>query len=773
MNGGWRVRARWLALAVALAPLAACGKAAPAPVAPDVVADAGLPPDVLDAAATAGDGAGSGGSTGNAETAAAKTDAAKTDAGPTPTTFTISSPLALGAGLLHVRLVDFSMPTATPSAADEVLFEGNVALPYTFSAIIPVGTWLPAAGWKNAAGQFEASSFDCDVSGALTVGSGQSGPPTVAIAINTPAAAPPCTLSVAQGFLSEQSHFIVPFPDLGESHLLEGMVWNGAWWMAANGEGLGRVALPTPGKTVSDWQPFAIGDCRHLARFGNRLYCSERTEHLAWMDVDPATNKPTQTGAIMLPPGLHGEGMVVRGDRLFVAAHHAGLVEIPLAPLGQPLVHALPEMRDAWHVIALADGTLAVADGGFGVEFVAVAGGKIQLLGALALPGLPAHLATAGTTLAVGALGGGLHLVDVAQPKAPLLLGTLPAGPWPLVGVDLKDDVCYAAFVRGVLAVPVPKTPQGLLAALAVSTSDSFMALDVRAVDGVAVTADYALVRVLELGGAKPQPGPRAIAEHRVWANLMGVGESAQFIAHVWNPGSATLHLSNIAVKPAQPGKLDQPGPGSVAFTAPAALEIAPGQTAALAVTVKKQEAGVLSAILQLKTDDPSRASVGVLLRESPDLKLGQPLPALNYKDANNSLQSAGALLAGKPGLLLVAAEGCPVAFERLGAIVTEYAQDIAAGKLHAVLINPWETPGGKEAGGIKVAFPHLFSPLTTADGAAWSEVADQILALPHDDLIPPLPLVFVVDKAGAVTYAHLGYAPVPLKAAISALLGK
>ena len=75
------------------------------------------------------------------------------------------------------------------------------------------------------------------------------------------------------------------------------------------------------------------------------------------------------------------------------------------------------------------------------------------------------------------------------------------------------------------------------------------------------------------------------------------------------------------------------------------------------------------------------------------------------------------------------------------------------------------------EDGTIQSPFPELFTPLTTSDSAVYSTVADGSLALPGVGPIPPLPHIYVIDAAGKIAYAHLGYAPVPLKQAVAAAM--
>ncbi len=701
-------------------------------------------------------------------------DAASDVPPPVVSAFHISLPagLAMPQGRLHVRLVNEFDPVNQPTANDDVIFDGAMDLPATVTGVIPNGVWWPVAALLAPDDTPLISTINCDVSGTFTVSPSQPAPSELNIVLNTPGPMPACSTQPPPSFLSGTSSYVIPVTDTGVTHLLEGLAWNGAWWMAANVDGIARVDLPGAGKSLGNWQSMNKAACRHIARRSNRLFCSQRNAEILWMDIDPATSLPSATGVITLPVGMHAEGIAIENDLLFASLHEHGLAVVPLAPVGPPVVYAAKAMSDVWHVAALGNGNLVLANGAAGIAIVQPQGATVNVLATLPLPGLSAHLSVEGNVVAVGALGGGLHLVDVSVPTAPVLLGSLLAGPWPIVGVELHNGTAYAAAVRGVLAVPVPSVPVAQLAASALTLTQKFMTLDVRVAGDALVTAEYALVRSLALGGAGPATLPIAMTEAQTWSNVVAVGKDAQYITHVWNPGGATLHISNLKVMIAPP-QAEGVGAGPpLPFTAVKSLAILPGQTAAIAVSVTKTAPGIQNADLRFQTDDPHRPFISVRLTESPFLTLGQPLPPLAYKDGSGTLVDVAAQLKGKPALLILTAESCPVAMERTAALFSDYAAAFATGGLAVMLINVWDLPSAMEYGTIQSPFPELFTPLTTPDNAAYSTVADGILALPGLGPIPPLPHVYVLDAAGKMTYAHLGYAPGPLKQAVAAAIG-
>ena len=721
---------------------------------PDVAADA-----VTDAGAGGVDGLAGDGDASVADAAAV-----------TPvTTITVATTLALGPGLLHVRLIDYSTPVCSPTPGDVVVWNAAVDLPTQVTIAIPPGVWLPSAGWLGADGKILASSQIGDTSGLLTVLPGQYAPKNITVSINTPPDKGVCAAPPPNTFLSAASAFMVPFSNLGVSHLLEGLAWNGQWWMAANVEGIGRVSLPTNGKGVEGWTQVPLGDCRHLTRDNTRFFCSERGPSLKWMDIDPASNQMTQEGAIALSKDVHAEGMEAVNGQLYVALHEAGIALTPTDASAPVVTYAKGLVVDAWHVAALADGKVVVADGMAGVKVLApLQKGQTSVLSQLALPGLCAHLAVSGSTVAIGALGGGLHLVKVDAAGKLALLGTLPAGPWPVAGVDIQGDKAYLAAGRALLAVPIPAAPLSPLGAVSATLTESFMSLDVRAFGDLAFTAEYAYVRALKLAPTPPAAGPIIVHEQEAWGKLTSVGQKVAFEVWLWNPGAKPLQLKQLNVS-----ELDATVLPATGYDPIAPQQVAPGASVRVVVNVTKTKMGPQQWLLNIETDDPARLWAVTKLTESPLVRVGDPLPPLSYADETGKLQSVQSLAAGKPLLLIISAETCPVSFERLAAVAAHAQPWLNAGKIAAVAINSTDAPTMKEIGGFKMAFPELFATLTSPLVGGWSEVADSILQVPGQGPIPPLPLVYVVDAKGAVVYANLGYAPAGLQAALELVGGK
>jgi hypothetical protein len=174
-----------------------------------------------------------------------------------------------------------------------------------------------------------------------------------------------------------------------------------------------------------------------------------------------------------------------------------------------------------------------------------------------------------------------------------------------------------------------------------------------------------------------------------------------------------------------------------------------------------------------IESDDAVRPHIGVDVFEIEHLRPGDKLPALSYQDKTGKVVDVGKLFAAKVGVLMIAAEACPVAFFGLAAMSRDLATHLSTNKVAAVAINPWHKPADSpEHSALSLAFPVLYSPLTTSDSHGWSEVLDVTLGQPSI-AGPPMPIVYVVGSDGVITLARWGYQKATLLQAVDAALAK
>ena len=91
----------------------------------------------------------------------------------------------------------------------------------------------------------------------------------------------------------------------------------------------------------------------------------------------------------------------------------------------------------------------------------------------------------------------------------------------------------------------------------------------------------------------------------------------------------------------------------------------------------------------------------------------------------------------------------------------------LKSGEIGAFAIDPWDKPGVAESAALDLPFPMLFSPLNTNDGHDWSEVLDLKLGQAVKEG-PPMPIVYVVDKAGLIVHAGWGWQTSEVLAALT-----
>jgi hypothetical protein len=146
-----------------------------------------------------------------------------------------------------------------------------------------------------------------------------------------------------------------------------------------------------------------------------------------------------------------------------------------------------------------------------------------------------------------------------------------------------------------------------------------------------------------------------------------------------------------------------------------------------------------------------------VEFNEVTQLRPGEPLPPLKYANALGQLVDVQGWTAGKPSLVLIAAQSCPAAFRAMVQAGVDLAPEIAAGKIAVVALNPWDKPDRPEVSLVPLPYPVLFSGLTTTDSHDWSELVQGSLGQPGM-YGPPMPIVYVLDKAGVIVRAQWGY---------------
>ena len=576
--------------------------------------------------------------------------------------------------------------------------------------------------------------------------------------------------SVNAGLAVQKVSIEPPATAAGGAHLLDATMVDDRLWIAGYQDGYVSFDFPASGAAdaLAGWKAHGQFECGRISRAGKHLFCTGRTAVVGVLSVgdDGAIAGFHQTP---LGSGLFAEGTATRGELLWVAVHHQGLRAISASPPFSLETFAQPDvpLKDAWDVEPLGKLHLLVGDGGHGLRVIEITDGASKppkSIANLPLPGVAAYLHATEDQVIVGGLGGGMHIIGLTDPSKPVLQGTL-AMEGMVFGVTEVDGLAVGAAGFHLAFVDMPAPTQDTQAPLHVRDVEPsyFFAMAAVPHAGGLLTAEFQAVRRFELD-TSAGPGPLMIAPKATFAALVVVGESVKTTLRLHNPGTELLKINEIRWSETGEGEEADPivaGP----------VSILPGKGLAIPISVKKTIKGLIKHGLTITSNDLSRPSTVVQLLEVPHLQPGETLPPLAYQDAQGKVLDVAKHFEGKIGVLLVAAHSCPVAFDALLTASGDLGSLIAAGKVAAVAINPWDKPQDVPITGlIQSSFPVLYSPLTTDDGHDWSSVLDETLAQPQN-IGAPMPVVYVVRKEGKIALAELGYRSQRILSTIEALL--
>jgi hypothetical protein len=576
----------------------------------------------------------------------------------------------------------------------------------------------------------------------------------------------------AANLFAEVTAVTTPPTKAGSAHFMAGHVWQNRLWIAGSQDGYVSFDFPAQpvGNQMQNWTVWGDNTCNRLERVGSTLFCASRNGFVLVLQTDPATQQKVAMHQVWLGEKLCTEGLAAHGSRLHVAVHGKGLRALDTKPPYAVLpVTTPPAVEDAWDLEPLDANHLALADGAGGLKILSVAGNKAaepSVVAHLPLPGRSAFLHEQQGRLVVGALGGGLHLVDVAQPAAPKLQGTLTL-PNAVYGVTVHLDTIFAAAGHHLVAVdlPPPGKPLAPLQPRAAIASRYF-ALDVDPFGAGLLSAEFRQVRRFDLD-LEFNAGPVMLAPTAVFGRVAAEGAPLKTTLRLHNVGAAPLELKNLRV-------LDPAGNQGV----PGQWSVPPGHSVAIPVAVKKVGKGAANHTVRWSTNDPAQREAHAPFGETTWLQPGDTLPAgLQWHDAAGQNFVVADHFKGKVGVLLIAADSCPVAFLALAAAAQDLQPWLAGGKagaqVAALAVNPWDKPGvNPEVQVLPLPFPMLYSGLTTNDGHDWSDVLDVTLGQPIP-WGPPMPIAYVVGVDGVIRHAAWGWDSGLIHEAIQAAVPK
>ncbi len=369
--------------------------------------------------------------------------------------------------------------------------------------------------------------------------------------------------------------------------------------------------------------------CQHvgLDRDAGRLAITNRgdevqpTSWLAMFDVGNPS-QPRELAA-WVPDQGSIEGVALRGDRLYAAAHTRGIFVLEVDADGglTELANVAPSGTDAWKPV-LRDGLLFVADGEAGLRIYDVSDDDPRLVSSTPISGSSRDVVLDGDRAYV-ASSSTLAVVDVSTPAAAVVLAEHPTagtalalartGPATVVvaewdalrGYDLSDPTA----IRQQFSEIVP-------------TDDDFSrVLAVEAVpdNGRVFGGEWTGLHQFSL---REGSGPDiALDPGSVQFGNLGPKESSDRVMVIRNDGDQPLTVHDIVS--AQGVSVDQ-----------SCFTVEPGRSNAVEVTLAPVAPGELQTRVRVCSDDPDQPEAEVsLTANAPGFGVGDPVPTFALQD--------------------------------------------------------------------------------------------------------------------------------------------
>lgn len=359
---------------------------------------------------------------------------------------------------------------------------------------------------------------------------------------------------------------------------------------------------------------------------------------LALFDVsDPSS--PRELGT-WFPPSGSIEGVALSGNRLYAAAHSAGVYVLDVADDGSmhQVANVDPPDGDAWQV-ALQDDRLLVADGPAGLRIYDVSARDMdpEPVGHVPLPGTSRDVIFEGDRAYVAASS---HLAIVGLDDTPRALVEHPVEGTALALAMVEPGIVAVAEwdeLRG-YDVTDPTNVQQSFAEV-VPTNDDFSRVLAIDADSRRVFAGEwtGLHQFVFFGGSGPEV---ALNPGALQFGTLAPGQDAQRVLVIRNDGDVPLTVHDVVS--AEGVSVDQ-----------TCLSVAPRSAAAVEVSLSPTTTRPLQSAVRVCSDDPDEAEAEVSLSANiPGLGVGDPAPTFTLQDlggrtwSNDDLRGKVAILA-------------------------------------------------------------------------------------------------------------------------------
>lgn len=232
---------------------------------------------------------------------------------------------------------------------------------------------------------------------------------------------------------------------------------------------------------------------------------------------------------------------------VYVTSHGNGIKGFSAQAPFSKLTITAPEFKDAWDVAALGNKQLVVANGTQGIAILDVSVDPLapKLLATLALPGRAAFLHVEGALLAVGALSGGAHVVDLSNPSAPKLVATLPVTGL-AYGVTFHQGRLVVASGHHLLVADVPNTPSNTPIFAKGGVASFSYVMDADAFGPDLLTAEFSQVRQLQIDPPPKEAQPVLLVPTKIFSGVTKVGQPLNAVLTLTNAGAKVLNIEKM-----------------------------------------------------------------------------------------------------------------------------------------------------------------------------------------------------------------------------------
>lgn len=376
--------------------------------------------------------------------------------------------------------------------------------------------------------------------------------------------------------------------------------------------------------------------CQHLAldTDSNRAVITNRGDEIQpdpWLYLydlsDPAAPEPLRGWA----SEVSIEGVVLEGERVYVAAHTAGVIVLEdqggdaLVPIGE----FGDDASDAWQPLLVGD-VLYVAEGNTGLRVYDVSADDPALLTTLALSGSSKDLVLDGDTLYVAAASS-IFAVDVSAPSTPQIISERDAKGSALAVAVGGDDMLYVAEWDEIRVYDRSTPTLEQVWSEVVPTSDAGSRVLTLATDpdrNAVYAGEWTGMQVFE-AQTDPTAPDIVAAPSTVQFGKVAAGDFADRVVVVRNEGDQPLHVYS--------ARSDH----TTVSVSEACFEVPPESSYAIEVRYDPVEEVQHRGRLILQTDDPDEPEY-VLYYSGNDAKadVGDPMPEFTLQDLDGNTWS-------------------------------------------------------------------------------------------------------------------------------------